>query len=392
MSRPPAPPSGGPLQILLLYGTRPEAIKMACVAAALRRRPDRFAVTVCVTAQHRELVDQGLEDLDLRPDVDLDLMRPEQSLNDLASRALAAVDLQLTERAPDWVLVQGDTTTALAGALAAFHRGVRVGHVEAGLRTGDLGHPFPEEANRRMIDLLGSALFAPTDRARRALLAEGVPAERVFLTGNTGIDALQRIGSRLGPAAPRDEVLITVHRRESFGAPLVEIFTAVRELATALPYLRFVLPLHPNPRVGEPACRLLSGLPNLDLRPPLAYREMVDALRSARLVLTDSGGLQEEAAAFGTPVLVLREKTERPEGVEAGVARLAGTGRSEIFAQALRLLTDDEARRRMAAAVNPYGDGHAAERIAAILAWEPWEPFQSPATQQPARRSAEGAE
>ncbi|MEA2691210.1 MAG: hypothetical protein QOJ16_597 [Acidobacteriota bacterium] len=362
-------------KILVLYGTRPEAIKMAPVVAALRRRQDRFAVTVATTAQHREMLDPVQELFGLRPDLDLDLMRPDQSPNELASRAFAALDGPLRDLAPDWLLVQGDTTTAMVGALAAFHRRVRVGHVEAGLRTGDLAQPFPEEANRRAIDLVAEALFAPTARAREALLREGVPAERVHLTGNTGIDALLLAAARV-PAEPRrEEVLITVHRRESFGLPLAGIFAALRDLAETFPAVRFVYPVHPNPHVLLPAREALSGLANLELHPPFGYLELVRRLRSARLVLTDSGGIQEEAPTFGTPVLVLREKTERPEGIAAGVARLAGTDRRKIVAAASLLLTDEAAWRAMANAANPYGDGRAAERIAGILAGEEVEPF-----------------
>lgn len=366
-------------KILVLYGTRPEAIKMAPVVEALRRRADRFAVTVATTAQHRAMLDQVQELLGLRPDVDLDLMRPDQTPNELAARAFAALDPVLAEHSPDWLLVQGDTTTALAGALAAFHRRVRVGHVEAGLRTGDLSQPFPEEANRRAIDLVADALFAPTARARDALLAERVPPERVHLTGNTVIDALERIAARIPAHAPdhpgRSEVLITVHRRESFGAPLAGIFAALHELALAFPAVRFVYPVHPNPNVREPAHRMLAGLSNLELHEPFDYLELVRRLRAARLVLTDSGGLQEEAPMFGKPVLVLREKTERPEGIETGAALLAGTGRRRIVEVASCLLTDQSAYLAMAQAANPYGDGRAAERIVALLAGEKCEPF-----------------
>jgi UDP-N-acetylglucosamine 2-epimerase len=364
------------LKILVLYGTRPEAIKMAPVVAALRR-DGFFAVTVCTTAQHREMLDQVQDLFDLRADIDLGLMRPDQSLNELASHAFAALDRVLAERAPDWVLVQGDTTTAMVGAFAAFHRGVWVGHVEAGLRTGDLRHPFPEEANRKAIDVVADALFAPTERACAALRAEGVPDERIFLTGNTVVDALQHIARRLPEGERADEVLVTVHRRESFGEPLTGIFAALRELAEAFPAVRWVFPVHRNPNVREPARRLLSGLPNVELHEPFDYLELLRRLRSARLAVTDSGGIQEEAPAFGTPVVVLRETTERPEGVAAGNALLAGTDRRRIVAEVARLLRDEPARRRMAAAVNPYGDGRAAERIAAILKGETIVPFET---------------
>lgn len=357
--------------VMVAYGTRPEAIKMAPVVRSLRARPDRFRVVVCATAQHREMMDQVQEVFGLEPDVDLDLMRPAQTLNDLAARSLAAVDRVLVDQHPDWVLVQGDTTTAMTVALAAFHREVRVGHVEAGLRTGDLKRPFPEEANRCLIDVFADALFAPTERSRRRLLDEGHDPGRVFLTGNTGIDALQSVAERVGGVTVTDEILVTVHRRESFGAPIRAIFAAIRELAERFPGLGFVYPVHRNPNVQGPAHEILGGLPNVSLEAPFDYLELVRRLARARLVLSDSGGIQEEAPSFGKPVLVLRETTERPEGLEAGVARLVGADRERIVAEAVRLLTDPEAWRAMATASNPYGDGHAAERIVAVLAETP---------------------
>lgn len=365
-----------PLEILAVYGTRPEAIKMAPVIEALKRRPDAFSVRVCTTGQHREMLDQVQEIFGLRPDLDLNLMRPDQTLNGLAASALEAVDRVLVDTRPDWLLVQGDTTTAMTAGLAAFHRGVKVGHVEAGLRTGDLQRPFPEEANRRVIDLLADALFAPTDRSRDALLAEGCDERRVHVVGNTVVDALATLTP--GPAAEgeRPEVLITVHRRESFGEPLRGIFTALRRLAESFPEVLWIYPVHRNPNVRGPAFEILGGLPNLELRDPLDYRELVALLARCRFALTDSGGIQEEAPALGKPVLVLRDTTERPEGVDAGVARLAGTDPERIFTEASRLLTDRSAYLAMARAVNPYGDGRASERIAAILAGEPWEPFR----------------
>jgi UDP-N-acetylglucosamine 2-epimerase (non-hydrolysing) len=366
--------SAPPLGVLVVYGTRPEAIKMAPVVRALRRRPERFAVSVWAAAQHREMLDQVEELFALRPDRDLDLMRPGQTLNELAARVLAALDPLLADLAPDRLLVQGDTTTAAAASLAAFHRGIPVGHVEAGLRTGDLAAPFPEEANRRLVDTLADLLFAPTARAERQLLAGGCDPAQVFVTGNTGVDALEWICERL-PAEPEaDEVLVTVHRRESFGAPLAGIFRALRELARRFPEISWTYPVHRNPEVEGPARAALGGLPNFELCAPLDYAQLVRRLRRARLVLTDSGGIQEEAPSFGTPVLVLRGETERPEGIEAGVARLVGTEPERIVAEAARLLADSAARREMAGA-NPYGDGRAAERIAAVLAGEPCERF-----------------
>jgi UDP-N-acetylglucosamine 2-epimerase (non-hydrolysing) len=362
-------------RVLILYGTRPEAIKMAPVVAALRGRPESLAVTVCTTGQHRGMLDQVHALFGLRPDADLDLMRPDQHPNELAGRSFAPLDALLRELAPDWMLVQGDTTTALVGALAAFHRRVRVGHVEAGLRTGDLDSPFPEEANRRIIDLLAGALFAPTARARQNLLAEGLPAERIHVTGNTGIDALHMAAASLPRDSPAAEVLVTVHRRESFGEPLERIFAALRALAARFPEVRWVLPVHPNPRVASVARERLAGLANVELHEPFDYPEMIRRMRRARLVLTDSGGVQEEAPAFGTPVLVLRDKTERPEGVAAGVARLVGTDPRRIVTEAVRLLTDPAAHAAMATPANPYGDGAAAARIAGFLADGSYVPF-----------------
>ena len=349
---------------------------MAPVLAALGRRPDAFTVRVCTTGQHREMLDQVQDLLGLRPDLDLRLMRHDQTLNGLSAAAIAAMDGVLAAEAPDWLLVQGDTTTAMAASLAAFHRRVRVAHVESGLRTGDLAHPFPEEANRRIIDLVATALFAPTGRARGALLAEGCDPARVHVVGNTVIDALREISGRLHAAAPaRPEVLITVHRRESFGPPLSEIFSALRRLAESFPTVDWTFPVHRNPNVREPAHAMLGGLSNLHLLDPLDYGELVRRLMRCRFVLTDSGGIQEEAPTFGKPVLVLRETTERPEGIDAGVARLVGTDRRRIVAAASELLTSPAAYAAMARAANPYGDGHAAARIAAILAGEAWQPF-----------------
>jgi UDP-N-acetylglucosamine 2-epimerase (non-hydrolysing) len=350
---------------------------MAPVVAALRRRPD-VELRLCASGQHRELV-APVEDLfHLAPDLDLGLMRPDQALNALASEALAAFDLVLAAEAPDWLLVQGDTTTAMTAALAAFHRRVRVGHVEAGLRTGDLSRPFPEELNRRVIDLAAAALFAPTRRAVTALRGEGAAAERIHLVGNTAVDALRLLPREAEVPGDRTEVLITVHRRESFGEPLRGIFAGLRRLAERFPEVRWVYPVHRNPNVAGPARELLAGLPNLELHDPFDYAELVRRLARSRFVLTDSGGLQEEAPVFGKPVLVLRETTERPEGVEAGVAKLVGIEEESIIAAATRLLTDEDVYRAMARPLDLYGDGQAGERIAAILTGEPWTPFAPP--------------
>jgi UDP-N-acetylglucosamine 2-epimerase (non-hydrolysing) len=364
------------MKLLIVVGTRPEAIKMAPVIRRLQREPEA-RVLVCATAQHRQMLDQVFGLFGITPDIDLDLMRPDQTPSALAARVLASLDEVLAREEPDWLLVQGDTTTAMASAIAAFHRRVRIGHVEAGLRTGDFEHPFPEEMNRRVVDLVSEAHFVPTRRAARALAGEEVPAAKVFLTGNTVVDALQEIAGREGDVAEEDLVLITAHRRESFGEPLERVVSAIGRLAGRFPATRFVHVTHPNPNVQRVVVRNAS-LPNVTLVAPLDYLELVRLMRRARLILTDSGGIQEEAPTFGKPVLVLREKTERPEGVEAGLARLVGTDEERIVGEAGELLANGAARQRMAG-VNPYGDGRAAERIAAILLGRPFEPFAPPA-------------
>lgn len=368
--------------MLVLVGTRPEAIKMAPVATALKHRGDAVDTRLALTGQHTDLVDQVFEsfnlepvyELDLTPDYDLDLMRPGQSLYDVAHGCLDGLRRVVTDYQPDLLLVQGDTATVFFGALVAFFERVRVGHVEAGLRSGDKWSPFPEEMLRRLTDVLTDLHFAPTADARDALLAEGVPAEKVFLTGNTVVDTVKVVGghdwSGIDPTlealldAPERLVLLTAHRRESFGEPLRDVFRAVREVVDAVPDVQVLYPVHPNPRVREPAEELLAGHPRIHLTAPLAYPDLVRALKEAVLVLTDSGGIQEEAPVFGTPVLVLRDVTERPEGLEAGVARLVGTDGTKIVEIATRLLTDETERGRMARVVDLYGDGRAGERIA----------------------------
>lgn len=359
--------------ILSVIGTRPEAVKMAPIVQALARQPQRVLSIVCVTGQHREQLDQVLHAFDIVPDYDLNLMQPNQSLSTLTARLLEGLSAVAGEVRPDWVLAQGDTTTVMVAGLVAYYQRLRFGHVEAGLRTGDKFQPFPEEINRRMADLLADACFAPTETARAALLAEGIDPARVFVTGNTVVDALQTMAERpyRGDALPIFEVgervvLVTAHRRESFGAPLRSILQGVRALALRYPTLRFVYPVHLNPNVQAPAREILSGLDNVHLLPPLEYPALVHLMQRAVIILTDSGGIQEEAPAFGVPLLVLRDKTERPEGIAAGVARLVGTDAARIEAEAARLLDDEAARQAMRAA-NPYGDGQAAARIVAHL-------------------------
>jgi UDP-N-acetylglucosamine 2-epimerase (non-hydrolysing) len=365
-----------PLRVLSILGTRPEAVKMAPVIERLGRAPG-VESRVCVTAQHREMLDQVLDLFSIRPDYDLDLMRPDQPLADLSSALFAGLDPVLKEVRPDWVLLQGDTTTVMAASLLAYYHRARVGHIEAGLRTGDKWQPFPEEINRRVAGVVADLHFAPTAWARDNLLREGIPADRILVTGNPVIDALLAVSSRpydwkSGPLAaiPDDRriVLVTAHRRENFGAPLESILTALRILAETYPgEITIVYPVHLNPNVQEPARRMLGDLTNVRLLPPLDYLPMVHLMKRAHLVLTDSGGLQEEAPALGTPVLVLRRVTERPEALEAGTARLVGTDTARIVAEARRLLDDPSSHAAMARAVNPYGDGHAAERIVAAL-------------------------
>lgn len=361
------------IRVLSVIGTRPEAIKMAPVIRALAARPREIESVVCATGQHREMARQALDLFGIAPDHDLDLMTPDQTPTQVAARLLARIEPLLDDLQPDWVLVQGDTTTVMATAIAAHHARIRIGHVEAGLRTGDRWNPFPEEMNRVLTDHLSDLCFAPTVGARDALLREGIADDRILVTGNTVVDALQWIAALpwqpdadLAPllADDADLVLVTAHRRESFGAPLERICAALRQLALASEgRWRLVYPVHPNPQVLGPVRRALEGVPGVTLLPPLGYLSLVNLLKRARLVLTDSGGIQEEAPTFGAPVLVLRETTERPEGIAAGVARLVGAAPERIVAEALRLLTDDVAHAAMARAANPYGDGRAAERI-----------------------------
>lgn len=351
---------------------------MAPVVRALRQAAGNEAVRVVVTAQHREMLDQVLEQFGIEPDVDLDLMRNDQSPMEFAGRALPALDAYLAREQPDWVVVQGDTTTTMVAALAAFHRKICVAHVEAGLRTGDKYRPFPEEINRRIVTLVSDEHFAPTAWARTNLLREGVPDERIHVTGNPVVDAVHYILQQpvdLGedpvirqvPFDTKRVILVTVHRRESFGAPLERVLEAVRRLLGRNDGLYAVLPVHPNPQVRRSVEKALAGVERVSLTGPLPYGTFIHVLNRCVLVLSDSGGLQEEGPALGKPVLVLREVTERPEAIEAGVARLVGTDPERIVGEVERLLTDEAAYRQMARAVNPFGDGHAAERIARIL-------------------------
>jgi UDP-N-acetylglucosamine 2-epimerase (non-hydrolysing) len=368
------------LRVLSIFGTRPEAVKMAPVVRQLARTPGVQSL-VCVTAQHRQMLDQVLDAFQIRPDVDLNLMKPDQNLAQLTADILVSLNPVLKDLRPDWILVQGDTTTVMAASLLAFYNRIRVGHVEAGLRTGDRWQPFPEEINRRIAGVIADLHFAPTTHSRDNLLRENVPPGSIVVTGNPAIDALQTITGL--PCPPEVEalldrmevrpggkqlVLVTAHRRENFGKPLEEICQALRDLAEAYPHrLQLLYAVHLNPNVQEPVQRLLSGIPNVTLTPPQDYLPMAHLLKRAHLVLTDSGGIQEEATSLGKPTLVLREVTERPEGVEAGVLKLVGADRERILSEAYRLLEDETAYQAMAQAANPFGDGHAAERIVEAL-------------------------
>ena len=374
-----------PRRVLVVFGTRPEAIKMAPVVERLRARPHDAVTLVCATGQHREMLDQVTRLFGIEPDLDLQLMRPAQTLSDLTADAVRAFDGCLERLAPDAVLVQGDTTTAMACALASFYRKIPVGHVEAGLRTGNRYRPFPEEINRRVITTLASWNFAPTARAVAALSAESVEPATIHLTGNTVIDALLEITCR--PEAPGESppfpspgrrlVLVTAHRRESFGKPFEDLCTALRDIALRHADVEIVYPVHLNPNVQAPVRRILGAVERVHLIEPQAYLPFARLMSRSTLILTDSGGVQEEAPALKVPVLVMREETERPEAVEAGVARLVGTDPGRIVSEASRVLSSEAERQKMAAGASPFGDGHAASRIVGILLDGHAEPFRA---------------
>jgi UDP-N-acetylglucosamine 2-epimerase (non-hydrolysing) len=365
------------LTVLSIVGTRPEAIKMAPIIRELARYPGQITSRVCVTAQHRQMLDQVLDLFKIVPDYDLNVMQDAQSPTLVAATILAKLEPILRAEQPEWVLVQGDTTTVMVAALAAFHARVKVGHVEAGLRTHDKNQPFPEEVNRRVASILADLHFAPTAGARNNLLSEHVPAESIILTGNPVIDALYAVCKMpYNPASDpletipcnRRILLVTAHRRENFGLPLVSICNALQTIAYRYQdSVHIVYPVHPNPRIWEPVHRLLGDIAGITLMPPLDYLSLVQLLQRCYLVLSDSGGLQEEAPGLGKPVLVLRNTTERPEAVEAGTVKLVGTACQRIVNETACLLDEDPAYKRMAQAINPYGDGQAAHRIVNAL-------------------------
>jgi UDP-N-acetylglucosamine 2-epimerase (non-hydrolysing) len=360
------------LRILSVIGTRPEAVKMAPVIQRLRQTPGIESI-VCATAQHRQMLDQVLNLFDITPDFDLNLMKPNQTLAGITAALFTNLDPVLREVRPHWVLAQGDTTTVMATAMLAYYNRIRFGHVEAGLRTGDKFQPFPEEVNRMVAGVVADLHFAPTQWSRQNLLRENVPTEKIIITGNPVIDALRQVAEK--PIPPQVEqflkkvggrkiILVTAHRRENFGKPLENICAALKILAKNYrDEIQIVYPVHLNPNVQEIVQPALDNIPNITLLPPLDYLPMVQMIKHATLVLTDSGGIQEEAPGFGVPVLVLRATTERPEGIQAGTVRLVGTETMDIIEQAQRLLEDQHEYTKMAQSANPYGDGKASERI-----------------------------
>jgi len=369
------------IKVLSVFGTRPEAIKIAPIVRLLKETPG-IESRVCVTAQHRQMLDQVLALFQIHPDYDLNLMRDNQSLAEISASIFTHLDPVLMEFQPDWVLVVGDTSTVVTTSLLAYYRRIKVGHVEAGLRTHNKWHPFPEELNRRIATVIADLHFAPTDWSKANLLREGIDEKSILVTGNPVVDALNFVAKQEEPpeiTALLDElgvaggpnrrlILVTAHRRENFGEPFENICHAIKELASRGD-VEIVYPVHLNPNVQEPVNRILKGSPHVTLLHPLDYRPMVHLMKHAKLLITDSGGLQEEAPSLGIPVLVLRKTTERPEGIEAGTLRLVGTETEQIVRETNRLLDDPIAHAEMAKAVNPYGDGHAAERIVHALTY-----------------------
>ena len=372
-------------KILLVFGTRPEAIKMAPLVKALQKDTEHFETRVCVTAQHRQMLDQVLEVFGITPEYDLNIMAPNQDLYDITAKVLLGLREVLKDFRPDTVLVHGDTTTSMAASLAAFYMQIPVGHVEAGLRTYNMLSPWPEEMNRQVTDRICTYYFAPTEQSRANLLQENIDAKKIFITGNTVIDALLMavdiIASTAGvkekmakelqekgyTVGDREYILVTGHRRENFGDGFLHICKAIKELAALHPEMDIVYPVHLNPNVQKPVYELLSGLSNVYLISPLDYLPFIYAMQHSTLLLTDSGGVQEEAPSLGKPVLVMRDTTERPEAVEAGTVKLVGTDAEAIVSNVTALLQDKEMYKRMSETHNPYGDGQACERIIAVL-------------------------
>ena len=361
------------IKVMTVFGTRPEAIKMAPIVLELQKHPDTILPVVAVTAQHREMLDQVLNLFQIKPDHDLNIMAAGQTLFDITTRAMMGLDKVLTEEKPDIVLVHGDTTTTFAGALAAYYHQTAVGHVEAGLRTHNKYSPFPEEMNRRLTGCIADLNFAPTSTSEANLLAENVPPESIFVTGNTVVDALHhtvRDDFDFQEKSLKDVdfqnkriILVTTHRRENLGEPMRHVYKALKQLTEEFDDVEVVFPVHKNPKVREVVNEELGGLAKVHLIDPLDYEPFANLMHKAHLILTDSGGVQEEAPALGKPVLVLRDTTERPEAVDAGTVKLIGTDRERVYEEAKKLLTDEAEYSRMAESVNPYGDGKAAARI-----------------------------
>jgi UDP-N-acetylglucosamine 2-epimerase (non-hydrolysing) len=365
-----------PLSCLFAFGTRPEAIKLAPLIKRLQEEKSKFRVQICITAQHRQLLDMVLETFGIKPDFDLAIMREGQTLFDINVRILRGLEKLFRGKRPDLIFVQGDTTTAFVSALAAFYCQIPVAHIEAGLRTADKYAPFPEEMNRRLISQLTDYHFAPTPKAKENLLSEGIPKNRILVTGNTVIDALH-LALRMNPDVrvpvlervnPKNRIiLVTCHRRESFGKPFIRICSALAKLAERNRDIEIIYPVHPNPNIRIPAHKVLGNKERVHLIPPMDYLPFVHLLKHSYLILTDSGGIQEEAPGLGKPVLVLREKTERPEAIEAGTARLVGTNEKKIVEETENLLHSEKEYQKMARVKNPFGDGKASERIRKFL-------------------------
>jgi len=363
-------------KILCIFGTRPEAIKMAPVILELKKISELQSI-VCITAQHRQMLDQVLNLFSIIPDIDLNLMTPNQSLSEITSKVIKEIDHVIKEIKPDVILVQGDTTTVMAGAMAAFYNRVPIGHVEAGLRSNNIYSPYPEEFNRRVVSLFTEYHFAPTKNAQSSLLKEGVSPNKIYITGNTVIDALYIVRKKPMPKLVNDLLerigndkrilLVTAHRRENFGERFVEICLGLKELIGRNKEIAIVYPVHLNPNVRKPVFEILQGLDRVFLIDPVEYDALVHLMNASYLVLTDSGGIQEEAPSLGKPVLVMRTETERPEGIEAGTAKLVGPFRDRIIEETEKLLYSEVEYQKMAKAVNPYGDGNAAKRIVQVL-------------------------
>ncbi|MGI6741039.1 MAG: non-hydrolyzing UDP-N-acetylglucosamine 2-epimerase [Brevefilum sp.] len=374
------------MRIMVIFGTRPEAVKLAPVIKECQKHAYKIDTRVCVTAQHREMLDQVLDVFGIKPDLDLDIMQPDQNLSQLTARILTDLDPVIQQEKPDWILIQGDTTTVMVAAVLGYYQRVKIGHVEAGLRSFDKWQPFPEEGNRRIASVLADLHFAPTENNRQNLLREGIPDELIKITGNPAIDALKMIIEKPAPPAveallkqgdilsgDRRLVLVTAHRRENFGEPIQNICRAIKQLANQYAdSVTIIYPVHLNPNIQKPVYESLAEIPNIKLMAPLDYLDLVHLMKHAALILTDSGGIQEEAPSLGIPTLVLRERTERQEGVATGTLKLVGTDPETILQEARRLLDDPDAHAAMAGAVNPYGDGHAAQQIVRALL-ERWE-------------------